>query len=413
IRLGRPGLTYAYLFLAVLCLRRTAASRTWVWPALSGILGGALAYVHLDGWTIYMAAAGLFAALESLRRGRWSRGLWSSVALSTLVSLPYLYFLYPPRPEFLWLGGAVFGRRFDWTSLAYAAMAALAWRLRKDPSALLLGCLSAAAFLMVNISLVTGYSLQPAHWKYIGNIYVFLLALILLPRRLKDQSRLWLALSGALAGAAFLQGMGYAAIHYPLQGLPRDTEHALEWLDRRAPPDREVIALDPEVNMLIPAFTRHKVGLSYGGASNMSTYPMLKGCARLLGMLRLFDVDPGRFFAERRPAGEDPHQFNIGLRRTEAVADRLLLSLFSLAKNDEPAVRDVLARAARAPADLRPDYVWFGPVERKYAGRGFPGRGRWREAYRNATVTIYAPAEPGGSSSERGEARRTASPVRK
>lgn len=391
IRLPRPGLTYAFLFLAVACLRRTASAKTWLWPALSGVLGGALAYVHLDGWSLYLAAAGLFAPLESLRQRRWVWGLWASVALSALLSLPYLYCLYPPNREFLVLAGAVFGRHFDWPSLAYLAMAALGWRLRKDPSGLLTACLVAATFVMVNINLVTGYALQPDHWRNIGNIYAFILVLLLLPKALKARPGPWLALSGVLAGAALLQGLSYAAIHYPLQGLPRDYEQALAWLDRRAPKDLEVLALDPEVNMLIPAFTRHKVDLSYGGSSSNSTYPLARGCERLLGILRFFDVDQKAFFAGYKSSYDNPRESHMGLRRTEAVGFRVMTSLFSHAVLRDSVVNEALERAAAHPAELQPDYVWFGPVERKYARKRFAA-GTWPEVYRNATVTIYAPS---------------------
>ena len=71
--------------------------------------------------------------------------------------------------------------------------------------------------------------------------FIFVLALSFLPERLRRRSAIWQGAAAVLALAAFMQGVCYAAIHYPFQGLPREYDQALEWLQRNTQKDAVVL----------------------------------------------------------------------------------------------------------------------------------------------------------------------------
>jgi hypothetical protein len=390
LRLPRPGLTYAFLFLATLLSIKTAESGSWKWAAASGLLGGALAYVRLDVWTAHLLAAYAFSVVYSWKTRRPHWPLMASAVIATIVSLPFLYCIYPPAPDMLLSSACLYRRQFDLASLAYAAAFVLGLRFKKRPTELFLACMAAGVFVMVNIELVTGYTLSSDHWKFFGNIYVFLLALSFVPQRLKEKSTLCLVGAAILALIAFLQGLGYAAIHFPFQGIPKDYDQGLAWLERHTPPDSVVLTLNPEVNTLIPVFTHDKVELSFVLAV-VSDYPLLSNSQRLMGGLRILGADTDRFLKECVFPETSYDRRTIvatGLYRGEIEKSVLYTMLFYM--TPPAAARRILEQARARPAAIGPDYIWFGGLEKQYAGRRFPEPGLWQEVYRNASVIIYS-----------------------
>lgn len=392
IRLPRPGVTYALLFLATWGIIKAAESDTWRWAAWSGVMGGALAYVRFDVWSTYVVASCLYALARSVqdRRMRWR--LWMSVVITSLVSLPLLYCIYPPDPDLL-VRVVRPGRHFDLNSLVYFAAFVIGLRGRRNPTVLCFTCFAAAIFLMVNIELVTGFPLQSVHWKFIGNIYLFFLAVAFVPRILKCRTRPWLAASALLVLTAFSQSIAYAAIHYPFQGLPKDYDDALVWLNAHTPDNSVVLTINPEIDALIPVFTHNKVVLAYV-IPWVSDYPLLQNCQRLVGGLRLLGADVARFIADcfTSPSSKYDRRsmLAMGLRRGEIEKEKEgLYELMLLSYMPESTARTLLSQAQNKPMDILPDYIWFGHLEREYAP-GFPRSAkRWRLVYRNRALDIY------------------------
>ena len=395
LRLPRPGLTWAFLFLAGIWLAKDEESRTARWTVLSGVLGGLLAYVRMDVWSSYVVASGVFALAVSLRDKKPARGLWTSFAITVLVSLPYLAVNYPPAPDMLLKSGLLPRREFHPDSLAYLAAFLLGLRYKsKNPTALFCAALCAATFVMVNIELVTGYPMQPQHWMFFGNIYVFLLALAFVPKSFKRGAKLWRGAAWGLMLAALFQGLSYAAIHYPFQGLPKDYGDALAWLGRNTPKNSEVLTINPEVDALIPAFTRDKVNTAFELAV-LSDYPVLKNCERFVAGLKLLGADPKAFFGQclfHAPHYGRRQVVAMGLPRGRIEKSDVGTLLFYMTPKDRIPV--IVAEAEKSPAAIHPDYIWFGVLEKEYARPDFARaeRGRWRAAYRNPSVVIYARA---------------------
>ena len=407
-RLPRPGVTYAFLFLAAAALIRAAGGGTR-WAVLSGVLGGVLAYVHADVWSSYLVASWAFAAVLSWRAGRPQRGLFGSALLSTLLSLPFLLAHYPPNPEFVLRIMGAPGRQFVPAAIPYLAVfAAGVWRGRTAAEDFF-SCMALATAVMVNHSLVLGTRMVYHQWMFFGNIFVFLLLVSLgrdwLAARLRPA--FWAAASGLLLFAALMQGVGYAAIHFPFQGIPRHYEDALRWLRENSRSDDVVLTLNPEINALIPAYTQDKVFVAQA-SPHISDYPSLANLERLLAMLDFFDIERARFLEEvvfryAPPPATRQELAAVGFQRGEIEKSQLYKYLFFTLPPGY--VRELLARApGRAPGAgpgdwLRavelpvspPAFVWVGGMERSFAGRGFARRvsGQLEEAYRNPAVVIY------------------------
>jgi len=390
-RLPRPGVINSYSYLAALWGIKAAEGRGWKWTVLSGVMGGALAYVRLDVWTTYLVAAYLFAFIHSVKHGL-NQKLFASAALSTLLSLPYLYFHYPPERELMVRIGIIFQRTFDPQSIPYLLAFLIGWRYKSKPADLMLAAIGGSMFIMVNIELVTGYMMFSEHWKFLGNIYLFLQVLSFLPDRIKELKTPWLAGCAAAILAVFMQSIVYAGVHFPFSGIPRDYDQAFQWLRRNTPKDSVVFTLNPEVDFLIPAFTENKVFTSCV-IPNVSDFPMLQNTQRLLAGLSLLGADKERFlgkeglfktaFTERRELVAE------GMVRGKVEKPYIYYLLFFL--SPQPVARELLAKAAAAKIDLEPDYVWYGVMEKEFAPRPFPGKqGKlWREVYRNQGVALY------------------------
>ncbi|MHB2025221.1 MAG: hypothetical protein ACYCPQ_01080 [Elusimicrobiota bacterium] len=391
LRLPRPGLTWAFLFLATLWAIKTAQTRSWRWAAASGILGGALAYVRLDVWSSYMAAMFFFSIAVSIDERRTSKPLLASLALSTLASLPFLLLNYPPDPDLLFKSGLLPRREFHPFSLIYLAAFALGFFRKKNRAALFCACLCAAAFIMVNIEIITGYPMAPEHWIFFSNLYVFFLGLAFIPRNVKRGAWAWTASAWALVAAAWLQGIGYAAIHYPFQGLPQNYAAALSWLDSHTAANSEVLSINPEILALIPAFTRDKTTAAFELAV-LSDYPLLPNCERFTASLKVLGADPKKFFADSlfgAPEYERRQIIASGLYRGQIEKSDVGTFLFYFTPKN--AVPKIISQAERRPAAIAPDYIWFGDLEKEYARPNFASaeKSKWHPVYSNRSVVIY------------------------
>ena len=398
MRLPRPGVIYFFSFLAALWNVKAAEDETvWKWAVLSGLLGGLLALVRIDVWTTYLLTTYVFAFLCALKI-RFDWRFFVPPLIATALSLPYLYYNYPPPPDFLLRLNVTYQRRFDWTSLAYLLAFFAGARFKKKPTELFLASVMAAVFLMVNIEIVLGYQIFPFHWRYLGNIYLFLLAISFLPESVKKMRRPWIAATGLAAALLLVQSVGYAAIHFPFSGIPKDYDEAFKWMQKNTPAESVVLTLNPEINMLIPAFTENKVYIS-NAYPHVSDLPLMGNAERLLAGLSLIGADKGRFldqclFVPDKRVRNDALQ---SADRTPVQMTELYSMVFLL--TPRPKAREILAQAAGHESAAQADYLWFGPIEREYAGRTWPLRQKagWEEVYRNGSVTLYKRKSPAGT----------------
>lgn len=392
LRLPRPGVTYAFLFLATLVSVKAAEARSWAWAAAAGVLGGALAYVRLDVWTAHCLALAIFTLAAWRTERAFPARLFAACVIAAALSLPYVLQLYPPDPDLLVRAGILPRRRFDPASLGYLLVGALVLAKRKGPAERFLGSMCLSNFFLVNIELVLGHPLQPEHWKYFANLYVFLALTAFIPERWQAREGPWLAASAVLAGVAFLQGTVYAAIHFPFQGLPKHYDEALSWAKSNTPSDAVFFTLNPEIVGLLPVYAEKKL-LAGHPLPVVSTFNMTENLRRLAGGAKLLDLDFERFLQDtvyrRQTANDRREVVASGLFRGEIEKNDVYHAFFCTAPF--PKAEEAILEAKARPADLEPDYFWLGHFEREYAGRSpaFLKSKRWREVYRNPAVAIY------------------------
>lgn len=388
LRLPRPGVSYAFSFAATLAAIVAAERRLPLTTAGAMFLGALLAYVRLDVWTTHVIATAAFAAVRGLRARRWPSHEAAVALAAALGGLPVMAANWPADPELLARNAIIFAREFHPVSLPYLAFFLHAvWRAR-TPAELFFGAISLGSFCMTNLELVTGYRLQPEHWWYFGNIYAFLQLAARLPARLGAPRGPWVLASALAVCVAFLQGLAYAAIHFPFQGLPRGIDDGLRWLERNAPPESVVMALNPEVVALTPVFTRSKTTLSFG-LPIVSDFPTAANAARLAGAVEFLGVDRARLTDEcvtNLDRGDRRELVASGLKRGTLECGALKFLVFF----ELPLARTMeLWEAARPdPSVPDPDFVWVGPFERRYMKGPFARTG-YAAAYESPELTIY------------------------
>ncbi len=98
MRLPRPGLVYAFSFLAALWNVKAAESKRWNWAILSGILGAMLALVRIEVWTTFLVSSYVFAFICAVK-SRFEWRYFVPPLIASVLSLPYLYYNYPPNPN--------------------------------------------------------------------------------------------------------------------------------------------------------------------------------------------------------------------------------------------------------------------------------------------------------------------------
>lgn len=392
LRLPRPGVSYSFLFLATLWTLNAARTRSWAWATAAGLLAGALAYVRLDVWTGHCLALFVFTVASSVNDRALNRRLAWSCVLAALVSAPYLGALYPADPDLLMRSGLEPSRRFDPWSLGYGMIAAAGLRWARTDLERFCAAMSAGTFVMVNIELVLGHPMMPEHWKFFGNIYIFLLAMLRVPASVERREGAWLAGAAALAGIAFLQGVVYAGLHYPFQGLPKRYDEAIAWLRENSPPDAVVFTVNPEVMALLPVYAHQKVVAGFV-LPVVSQFPTIENLRRLVGAGREAGLDMERYFRDSvlssRPANDRRGVVAAALRRGTIEKPDVYQALLCTTPGDRAPglVAEALARPRETPFDL----AWIGHMEREYGGGRSPflDATRWREVYRNPEVTIY------------------------
>ena len=386
-RLPRPGLTYGMLFLGQFALAKASESRKARWMFLSALFGGMLIYVRGDIGMTYIGAAFIFSAAYWLRHRSLAPAAWAAVTL--LLSVPWFFANFPINPDF----ARFFTRSHspDWLSVAYLAAAAAIFRYRRDPVAWSIGGVLGGAFLILNSQVVTGKHIMPFSWRYPANIELFLAALCLVPRALKARESFWRGAAAAVLALAFLQSASFAAIHFPFYGLPGDYNQALAWITRNARPDSVVMAVDPEVNLLIPVYTRSKVLLSRPMLT-ISDYPIAENAKQLKAILGFFEIDRRRFIEDLRGAEAADRRLIDQADRGRVLGGLLIDSYFCSfgGKSERESYLGLLDGAPAADRAIDADYVWVGPYERRYAGPDFARSHALREVYRNGSVVIFA-----------------------
>lgn len=412
-RIINPCLSLPFLFLA-LALTARAAERGWRWAAGAALAGALLPYVHPDVWAIFLASSAGFAILRSLDRGRIQWPLFAIFVAACVASIPWLVYNYPPPADILIRESGVLGRSFNIEGLPYLLIFGAAWfKLRRDPFALLLACAVGAVGAVFEVQLVTGFNVTPGRWHYNGVVFAYVLGAGLLARRAND-SRDWLWAAAFVCALFVGRVTSYAAQRFPYQGLPRDIDQALRFLDEKTPARSAVAVLAPQEAMLIPIYTRQKIVAPSGFllGCDLPTREIFKRLNLVLGIMDIRKEGLIRRLQAPEVFAPELPEWNRKLWLGEAdwrlrEWDNFFYFYAQVMPRRE--FLDLLASLDEKPEGADVDYVMVTPFERELMNKGAE-KALGEPAYRNATVSIYPwpPAAPKRPSAPAAKARRRA-----
>ncbi|HVA65681.1 MAG TPA: hypothetical protein VNK24_02000 [Elusimicrobiota bacterium] len=396
-RLPRPGVDYSVLFLATLLEIKAAESADLRWGVAAGICGGLMPEIHPDIWFTHLPAMFFFLFLALFYKKLNFRNLAAAAGVCLLVSAPFLaqhlssmWGHSAAKQEFLDRACVLFTRRPHWEGLLYVAcFAAVVLSGVQDAAVLWLGAFLAAAGLVVNSQILTGKDVLFFQNRYYVNIYLLFLILPWLQKKLRLPRAFWKTAGALCLAACFLQSVSYAAIHYPFQGLRRRDAQAMAWLRTHTPEDSVVVALNPEVNLLVPVYTRDKVG--FGSAlEEVSDVPALTIARRVRAGLFNLGADQAKFYKDVTARYPDYGRRESDLR--EVPLETFLRTIYFAWIPRPMLARDWrLAGQDEKSYSYRVDYVWVDDFARRYLGPRFPRDSRWRlsKVYDAGGVALY------------------------
>ena len=365
-RVPRPAVSYPILF-AALGLALLASKTKKAAPLAAGAaLGGLLAYVHSDVFSMYAGAMALWVLQQTYVGKRFDPRWAVSGAISIVLALPWVLHNVPLDPDTLLSYWITHTRRPDLNGLWAFGLAFWCWRAApKNEAMSLTGAALAAAGLAMETQLVTGYTMFHSFiWHNVGLVFAVLAVAGLAGRKLPDR-RDWVWLAACFMLAAAGRSVSYAAQRAPHQGMRADMQAALAFLDANTEPDSVVAALGSFDTQLIPAYAHNKTLLNSGFAI-VSDLPLKEELRRLLRALELFGVPEAAYWkalAEHERA--DPNEDLWHGRPSWADFD-WRAGPFPYAAPREQLLARYRELSPLSPArEARADYLWVGPFERE------------------------------------------------
>jgi hypothetical protein len=407
----------AGLLLAAWRLAQCARPRYGAAAALGAGLA-AMAFAHSFEFVFGGASFALFAVWAWLKGHPRRKDLALALAVCVLLSALLSAWLFFSRDARAWndtleISGLLRSRRFYKIAAVHLLVAALAaWKARgaREPwrrdAWALLACAQAAAFLCRNSQVLTGLLLQPFHYipmaSLFGSLVFYLWGAEKLAAWKAWGNRAGLAAGAAVVLAVFVFQKGLAERTYPLLGLPRDMEAALDWTDANLPKDALVLSLSMEANLALPLYTKAKLPVQPVSAPYAAIIRRDEHILRLAQLLKGAGADAPRFLKERwLPPGEWMSRMDR-LQRLQvgsATTDLALVEtvewfatyLYGRLTDQDiaDAHRDVLAALPEAKDPPRPFWLWVGPHDAPLLKTAPEKRGG-RLVYENASTRLYA-----------------------
>ncbi len=328
----------------------------------------------------------------------------------------------PSYSEYLGTSYGQLRRGADWRALVYLVPAVLMWagamRMPGRWRTTFLVILSTiiASGLLLNLHLVTGLSLQPAHWVIRILVPLLPLACAMFAAMVVRQyvqrrraGRTWLVVSTAVTAAVVMWGVSVKIVANrienaerfgPVLSLPKGYAQGYDWLRENAPSDAVVTCLGIEQTYMIPQYARTFVYLPNYAVATVSLDEILGRWAnvnRFYGVpldtaLNIMDGDRHTRDLELLAERDEPWWYE---RRTTLV----MLLHFRLEHTRHRLTTDLIERIERlygsgAPADdmlreFRADYIWQGRYERSIGADRLDEVRNVELVYENADVRIY------------------------
>ncbi len=447
-----PFMQYTFIeFMAAIILLYLAIKNGGrLWIALSGISAGLLFYSYFYFWSFFLVS--LFAVgflLLLTKQYSAVRRIAVVTGIALLVSVPFWFnfvqFRSLPGSEDLTMRtGVEYGRFFKLETnlklLLFFGLYMLLIRKRDLPFYFLTG-LFLAGMVIINVQLVTSFTLQSYHWISVAIDPVIVLMACLLVYQMLAYKHRWKAVNRLLSPVKkhykiiccllvvffLLHGIFYNTVlslnTYKQQTVPETTLEALDWLDRNTKTDDVVLSASIEMTDLTPVYTRDNVFLPNAQFTTATTGEITD---RIYIAYRIYNVSPSylEFLMAQDNALED--EYHPQIYGSHFPEDRLMYeraewnfayfyykyrpsSRYSIGNYTYPPElagkeaffyippevrKSMLANytgydTSQLFKKYRIDYVYYGPYERNISNIDLSKHGNLAEVWKNRDVTIY------------------------
>lgn len=268
-RLIPPQFTFIIFILFLINLYQSITQSRKIFPIITGLLAGLLAYNYFFEWSAALVMLGLSSIFFRSRRV----GLALIIAL--IISTPYLYqtlFLSSLDTQIMF--GRINGRFFEpLTTLRYLIFSLFVFFFSPKKLKLFLLSIALAPVFLMNQQLITGFTIHPGHWPY--GVFEPLAPLIVLTI-LSTTFKSWFK-DNYKTGLLVIPILIYALVNQfklTLQGqslnyLKPEEVKLFNWFETQSP-SGTVLTLDKRLNRYLAVYSPQDLYLPYGSYSRLS-----------------------------------------------------------------------------------------------------------------------------------------------
>ena len=282
-RLPPPQFTFTifWLFIISLYCTLTNKNKPKIIFILPGILSGLLAYIYFYHWTASLVMIAVCLGFNLLVKNKIvAKRLLLTLLIALIISSGYFYqILSVNLIDKQFQMGRIDGRFIEpLTTLRYGLLTIIIlWFIRQPALKQLLASIFIAAVVLVNLQVITGYTVSPGHWpnSTFEPLVVISAGILLVEimKKLKIQKilKLFWILIFPIFLYAVLNQSGDAKSNSSLYYLSPGEKKLYDWLNTNSPPDSVVLSFDKMITRRLPAITHQYPYLPYGCLSQLST----------------------------------------------------------------------------------------------------------------------------------------------
>ena len=308
-RFMHPEFTLILMLLSLIFLYNSFAKKGYFYPVVTGLMASVLAYSYFYYVTFFWATFSVFAffilIFDMKKENIMKIGIIALIGV--ILSIPYAvrvskYNSLPYSHDLLLRIGASFGRNVNITALISAAALVVAlYFLIFDKRKIFLFLSSAVigGALLLNLQLLTGYTVQYEHWwfRIINPVYVMAVSVIAyefyyklnIKRFFKFISLKYLGIAGIITLIIFgiyIQSFIALSKHDKYK-FSKNEILLYDWLNKNTLKGSAVLTISINQNSKIPAFTHNTIYLPNGLLHNLETEEIVD---RLISAYGIFGV---------------------------------------------------------------------------------------------------------------------------
>lgn len=426
-RFPYPQFAFLILGLHLYFLLRALKEKNLLPTILSAIFLGLLFYTYFYYWTFILAGTAVLFFIFLLQKNLTGlKILLLNLIIAFLISIPYWlsfsqFQMLPVSQDILERMGFEPGRVKNlYRTTQYLVFALLFFKFirNKDLRFWFLLAFLLGGIASLNIQILTGYTLQSWHWtlRAINPLIIIMITYFLfqvLNQRYVIQKvlspLLTILIIFFLFRALTLQFV-VAKNSYQGYTLPQPTLEAFNWLNQSTPRDAVILTPSFETNSLIPLYTHNNIFLPLG---NVTVAPNREIIERLAVTYKIFGLGKNELAKALSYQGDglgdcrgDNCLVKFEFWEKQAIIELFYMkylqksegilnwsTFYQMPKDEQEeilaAYGELLKNPTFLPVELRLDYLYYGPAEKKISQIDLGAYPWAKEVYRNSEVIIY------------------------